>query len=149
MKLTLVADSGCWEYKGWLDKDGYGKMTVTAKDGTWRSIGVHRLSWEVHRGPIPDDMGVLHKCDNPKCMNPAHLFLGTPADNNRDKTEKGRAIAPRGEQVVHSKLKTADVIEIRKLYSDGETQRAIAPRYGVTYKTISKIVRRERWKHVA
>jgi DNA invertase Pin-like site-specific DNA recombinase len=82
-------------------------------------------------------------------MNPAHLFLGDAADNNRDMMAKGRGIVPKGEEVWASKLTESNIIEIRKLYSEGETQRAIAPKFGVDYRTISKIVRRERWKHVA
>lgn len=79
-------DSGCWEWAGCRSANGYGKMAYG--DGT--TTGTHRVSFEVHHGPIPDGMFVRHKCDNPPCINPDHLEIGTPAQNSRDMVERNR-----------------------------------------------------------
>ena len=77
---------GCWEWSGARSRNGYGKMAY----GNGTTAGSHRVSYEVHRGPIPDGLFVRHKCDNPPCINPDHLELGTPADNSRDMVERNR-----------------------------------------------------------
>lgn len=82
-KVDMSRD--CWIWKAGTDKDGYGKIYVDGK-----TIRSHRVSWEIHNGPIPKNMCVLHKCDNPPCVNPEHLFLGTSTDNNRDREVKNR-----------------------------------------------------------
>ena len=89
MSKVRVEASGCWVWQGSAGKDGYGRM-VYRLDGQRVIRGAHRVSWEVANGPIPEGMHVLHRCDNPPCVNPAHLFLGTQADNMRDMTRKGR-----------------------------------------------------------
>lgn len=76
----------CWEWLAYRDRKGYGRFMVP---GSKTSLA-HRFSWELHRGPIPTGMCVLHRCDNPPCVNPAHLFLGTLQDNVRDMIQKGR-----------------------------------------------------------
>jgi hypothetical protein len=78
-------DRGCWEWDAMRDRKGYGILMSGPK-----RLRAHRISYEIHFGPIPDGLFILHRCDNPPCVNPAHLFLGTLADNNRDKTAKGR-----------------------------------------------------------
>ena len=112
-------------------------------------ILAHRVSWELrHKKPIPDDLCVLHKCDNRKCVNPKHLFLGTNADNSADMVRKGRSPVQIGERNSNCKLKEADVVLIRQLANGQKTQRAIAKQFSVSEMTISEIVTRKRWTHV-
>jgi len=124
---------------------GYGKFTIKG-----RIVLAHRFSWEFANGPIPDGMNVCHNCpggDNPSCVNPAHLFLGTTLDNMRDKTAKGRQLL--GERNHKSKLTKAQVIAIRERYDQGGiSQTALALEHGVSTASMSVIVRRKAWRHV-
>jgi hypothetical protein len=144
----LRSDSGCLEYTGPLSTTGYGKMVVDGKVRT-----VHRLAWETHRGTIPDGMCVCHHCDNRRCMEPTHLFIGTHADNAADRSRKGRSsrkphLNPaRGERVGLAKLTTNDVVKIRRLRGVVTGQR-MAALFGVSDSTISAVLRRHVWKHV-
>lgn len=81
----MMDDRGCWEWFGGASADGYGRFTHKG-----RKLLAHRVSWEVHSGSIPRGMLVLHRCDNPPCVNPSHLFLGTHKDNAQDRERKGR-----------------------------------------------------------
>lgn len=130
--------SGCWRWTGWL-RNGYGVIQVRRK-----RLIAHRVSWEVHRGPIPAGLCVLHRCDNPACVNPEHLFLGTQADNNHDMATKGRAKPPSGERHFRAKLTDAQVLEIARQPAT-ETAPAVASRYGVNAETIRRIRRGERF----
>jgi hypothetical protein len=97
-------------------------------------------------GPIPDGLCVCHACDNPPCINPEHLFLGTNASNTQDRQDKERQA--RGERAARSKLTEDEVREIRQLAAAGETQRSIGAHFGVTDKNVGFIVRRQTWAHV-
>lgn len=141
-KVENVGGDGCWIWTAFRNLGGYGKFA--SKTNTF----AHRLSWIIANGPIPTGMIVCHRCDNPACVNPAHLFLGSHADNVADKMRKGRGRwkVHHGEQHGMHVLSESDVLEIRRLF-DGEygTQAKLARRFGVSKMQISRIVRRERW----
>ena len=98
MALTDKTET-CWIFTGSLDRYGYGKMKIGGRSG--RTVGAHKISFEVHRGHIPDGAHVLHKCDNPSCVNPGHLYIGTHRENMADMKAKNRQA--RGER--HGKWK--------------------------------------------
>jgi hypothetical protein len=109
----------------------------------------HRVSWTLHNGAIPNGLHVLHHCDNPQCVNPAHLWLGTNADNMRDMIRKGRGNVAGGEDHGSAKLTEKQVIEIRERYAAGNiTQHELGNEYGISKQTIGEIIRREIWKHI-
>lgn len=124
-------NSGCWLWLGDANKAGYGIMRAEDK----RKVLAHRVSYALHCGQ-PGVLKVLHKCDVPGCVNPAHLFLGTDADNHTDKTLKGRAAV---------KLTAADVLAIR---ADTRPGTIVAEAFGISPCTVSEIRRRRTWRHV-
>jgi hypothetical protein len=147
----------CWLWTGNLNQAGYGRMNGVLGGPQVRT---HRVSWELHFGPIPEGMHVCHTCDVRACVRPDHLFLGTNEENHLDKIAKGRQ--PQGndhwsrsqpERVARgetkSKLTGAQVLAIRARYSaGGVTQSQLADEYGVTYSNIAYICRRETWRHI-
>lgn len=149
-KFVENKSTGCWEWKAGLLKDGYGGFAVFDQNSQRiRSMGAHRFSWMIQYGDIPTGFFVCHHCDNRLCVNPGHLFLGTPKDNNRDMMEKGRQYFPLGEEASNAKLSTQQVIEIRNRHAtEVITQRQLAIEYGIGFKGINKIIKRQRWKHV-
>lgn len=137
----------CWPWVGQLGKPSrvnmlYGRFAMLS-DGKTKSYRSHRFVWMLMRGPIPDGMNVLHRCDNTKCCNPEHLFLGSQHDNIEDMKRKNRQA--RGENNVKAKLTEADVREIR---ASTETTSALAKRYGVHYTTMVKVRDGRFWSHV-
>lgn len=136
--------AGCWIWTATKNRQGYGRIRSSGK-----TARAHRISWELANGPIPDGMDILHRCDNPACVNPAHLFLGTDDDNMRDKENKGRGNHAVGMVHGRSKLTADQVREIRRLYSTGQyLQRELGKRFGVHQTTIGYICRRESWAHI-
>lgn len=134
----------CWVWLGFRDPDGYGHLKWGG-----RSPGAHRISWWLHNGPIPDETPhVLHHCDNPSCVRPSHLWLGTDADNVRDRQSKGRGRGASGERNRNASLRESDVIEIRRQVEAGEKQVSMARRYRVSQVAIHLICRRKTWRHV-
>lgn len=109
----------------------------------------HRVAWDLTYGPIPDGMLVLHRCDNPSCVRPDHLFLGTQTDNMLDRKAKGRGNHRRGSRHGRAKLTEAQVLEIRSRYAAGDvTQTQLGDEYGVCHVVIGNIVRRRLWRHI-
>lgn len=152
-KVDKRGPDECWEWTGAL-MGGYGFLHAGAlyEQGT-RWVKAHRLSWEIHSGQlVPDGRSVLHHCDNPPCVNPAHLYVGTRADNARDRSDRrrGREHRQRGEQNLNAKLKEADVraiiVELQRL--PRRSQSSIAEQFGVKQPLISRIMRRQNWAHL-
>lgn len=131
----------CWNWNAGTDKDGYGKFWTGSKHSR-----AHIFSWNLHYGPIPDGELVCHHCDNPSCVNPSHLFLGSPATNTRDAIRKGRMRY--GENHGRAKLTDDNVIEIAERLNYGETQTDLAKEFGVVVGTIGHIHHRRTWKSV-
>lgn len=118
--------------------------------GRFDNSSAHRASWKLFRGPIPFGLHVLHRCDNPPCVNPNHLFVGTARDNILDCIAKGRRRnnAPKGENHSDAILTESQVLEIRKLRALGFNNPQLAEKYGVSRENISAIATRRTWKHI-
>lgn len=142
---------GCWL---WGKRPDHVQTTYGG-----RLVGVHRLAWEAFMGDIPDGLWVLHKCDTPNCCNPAHLYLGTLADNTKDAIDRNRMATGgrngarlhpesvcRGDNSPHSKLTEEQVMKIK---TDCRSSYLIAEEHGVNPSTIQRIRRGESWKHAA
>lgn len=131
--------STCWLWRGGVNPDnGYGYFSWAARYGRMRPVGAHRVSWELTHGPIPEGQSVLHHCDQPLCVRPEHLFLGTQKANMEDAAQKARLRVPRP---TARKLTEAQREDIRRRYAaGGVTMRALAAEYGVTTPYIHLIV---------
>jgi hypothetical protein len=127
--------NGCWQWRAHTDKDGYGVLP-----GDRKNTRAHRLSYELHKGQISDGFVICHHCDNPGCVNPDHLFVGTSKDNAQDALQKGRAYV--GEKNGRSKLTKENIIEILSSELNGVQ---LAQKFGVTRSTINRVRRREAW----
>lgn len=134
---------GCWEWKASINWAGYGLLTHEKKH-----IKAHRISWELHNGEIPKGLYVRHSCDNPKCVNPDHLSLGTQVENMRDAKERNRI--PKGIAHHASKLTEADVKQICEMYDAGMGPAKIYKTLSlpVNYQAVWKVCKRIRWEHV-
>lgn len=168
------SDDGCWLWTGYQDEDGYGAMMIRPMGGM---IRVHRLSWVIEHGSVPDTFLVCHVCDVRNCVRPDHLFLGTPKDNIQDAAAKGRLLtgdrhwlrqhperALRGEKSPRygnpnktgigrhngrAKLSDENVLAIRAEYQcGGVTLKMLAKKYGVSCGHVWKIVNKWNWTHV-
>ncbi len=148
----------CWPWRAYQDPLGYGALRWDGK-----VEDAHRVSWRLANGPIPEGLGVLHRCDNPECVNPQHLFLGTPGDNARDRVQKGRNAdikgdrnpsrihrlsMPRGEGHTSAKLTEQQVRAIRNAAASGTSCCELGRQYGLNNASIGRIVRRITWRHV-
>lgn len=151
-RLDRSDPTKCWEWRSYRTKAGYGQIWIYPKNQY-----AHRIAWELTHGPIPAGMSVCHRCDNPPCCNPAHLFVGTHQENMTDATTKGRmkpgAVMP---GIAHpiSKLTDDDVRAIRRDYQPSPRQagpfttRGLADRYGVAPSLIHRIATGKSWKHL-
>jgi hypothetical protein len=148
--IVPIPIAGCHLWTGQLlQSGGYGVIGYGGKQ-----LRVHRLMWFLENGPIPRGLYVCHRCDTPSCVNPHHLFLGTPQENMDDMMKKGRNRFPgatnpaRGSKSGLSKLSESDVLEIRRLAASGVIQQAIADLFGVTRTNVLAIVNRRSWRHI-
>lgn len=170
--LGVCKIDGCWEWQKWKDKDGYGLIKIEKSYHR-----AHRVSWSLHNSEIPEGLVVMHLCDNPRCVNPNHLALGTVAANNFDRNRKGRSAKgdqngsrkypervskgirkaraekperfARGERSARSRLKPEQVIEIRRAYAAKElNQVQLAEIYKISQASLSYLILRKSWKHI-
>lgn len=129
-------EGGCWEWTGPLNYWGYGRLNYKSQH-----LAAHRYSYEYFNGHIPNKMYVCHKCDNPKCVNPDHLFLGDAQTNMDDKVNKGRHVG-------NNKLNVTQVKEIRNLLNDGIARKEIALKFNVGRTCIDAIANNKTWRHI-
>lgn len=148
-RVDTSDENGCWPWRGAIRHGGYGQFWV---DGRRRSYA-HRVAYELAYGPITPGMVVCHQCDNPTCVRPTHLFLGTQNENLADGRAKGRMSAPprhAGATHPRAKLTPAIVLEARQLYeAGGISQYELAARYGVSQTTMRYALSGKNWKDVA
>ena len=144
---VLVGGPGCWEWQATRSKEGYGHFRLNGRQGP--VVGAHRHAFALLRS-TPAQC-VLHRCDNPACVRPSHLFEGSRAENNADRDAKGRwgGGNQKGSANPRAKLSDAGVRAIRERLEAGDTCRAIAADFGVTPVTIGDIARGRRWRHVS
>lgn len=144
-RVDIRSEDECWNWKSYLGSFGRGAYSIGQK-----SIKSHRWAWFLTHGEIPKGMFVCHKCDNGRCCNPNHLFLGTPKENTQDMVSKGRKVTLRGEDDPKSKLTSQDVINIRSEWAGNPrpSQFALAKKYNVSRSTIEAVVLRHNWKHL-
>lgn len=140
-KVDIKTPNECWIWQGHTER--YGHISYQGKK--W---GAHRLSWTLSNSKdIPNDMYVCHHCDNPRCVNPNHLFLGTTQDNTRDKTIKGRQT--KGEEFWSSKLTEQDILDIRNMpYGNRGDNKRIQLKYNISGVQVRNIINRKHWKHI-
>jgi HNH endonuclease len=143
-KVDIKSDDECWEWLGAIDRCGYGKFGS-------KNFGnglAHRFSWKDSFGDIPKGMYVCHHCDNPSCVNPKHLFLGTQKDNMQDMKNKSRSPKQLGEANPKAKLSNSDVFEIYRLHNSGVTNYKLSKMYRVCQSNIKSIVSGNTWKNL-
>lgn len=137
-KAKIRVTPGCWIWNGVVLSNGYGQFTMKGK-----RYGAHRFSYSAYIGKIEDGIFICHKCDNPICVNPDHLFPGTPLENMRDKIKKGRQAV--GENANRGHLKAQDVLAIRSSQSSTKEE---AEKYGISTANVKSIRARKIWKHL-
>lgn len=137
----------CWICSYSPLKNGYVSLSWNENGSIQRGYA-HRMSFEIHNGPIPNGFLVCHRCDVRNCINPDHLFTGTHKDNAQDKVRKGRSNTARGESSAKSKIKESDVLKIRSLSKNGFTDLEIAGMYGISDNQVSNIALGLSWRHV-
>jgi hypothetical protein len=136
---------GCWFWRPSKTARDYGGVTFLGKDKH-----AHVISYELVNGPVPKGLVVMHDCDNPSCVNPAHLKAGTLAENLQDAWKRGLTTPQRGERNGMAKLSWATVREIRRRYKDNKpSMYALATEYGVSQSTIIRVIHGEAWNETA
>jgi hypothetical protein len=134
--------NGCWEWVGGFDQNGYGSFWINGKH-----VGAHRISWSIENGEIKAGYHILHTCDNPRCVNPGHLYSGTHQENMKDRNNRNRQSFLKGELNGMAKLNKQKVTEIKELLLNGKLKTSeIANRFGVTAAQIRYIKRGKSWR---
>lgn len=142
--VNKKGDDGCWEWVGYKNKDGYGRMKVD-----YKMYHVHRIVYELTYGPIPDGLLICHRCNNRSCCNPNHLYLGTQKDNMEQCVFEGRLKTSFGEKHGQSKLNEKDVKKIKELYNTKNySQRCLGKLFNISHSEISRIINNQVWKHI-
>lgn len=147
MYASVGEKNECWIWTGPKSNFGHGSF-ISGYSG---HVQAHRISWEIHRGKIPEGLCVCHDCpggDNPACVNPEHLWLGTKAENSRDRDEKGRHVALYGENANGAKLTEENVSEIRRRAKLGEPCARMDKEFSISPGYAWRIVNRKSWNHV-
>jgi hypothetical protein len=139
-KVKKGEPNECWEWQAAIGTRGYGQFAFLGANRR-----THRVTWILEYGFIPDQLHVLHTCDNRRCCNPSHLFLGTNLDNVADRCAKNRSADMEGESNSNAKLSEADVLQIFELRKSGIVTKEIARRYGVTIGHIYQILGGRQW----
>lgn len=156
-KVAQGGPDDCWLWTASKRNKGYGAFCWRDEDGQQVQDRAHHFSYVLHFGPIPNSLCVLHRCDNPACVNPAHLFLGTRADNNADMRAKGRKVSGgtysrdgyrRGKMHPGAKLTEGDAIAIRQDRNAGMSFGRLAKKYNISVGHAYRVVNREVWTHV-
>lgn len=141
MEKVYIVPDGCWEWVAVKNQDGYGNFKFQGI-----MVKAHRISYQIFNGDIYNNLCVLHTCDNPGCVNPAHLYLGTQQDNADDRETKGRGHEKSGEANGRAKLTAEEVWQIREVFATQlYTQRELGHLYKIANTVVSKIVRFELW----
>lgn len=137
----FVKSDGCWQWTGATNSTGYGSYGMR---------NAHRVAFEVYKGPIPDGANVCHTCDNRRCVNPAHLWLGTRSENMKDCSRKGRTVIPHfiGSNHPEAKMDEEKVRSVRLEVAEGMPKRAAARKYAIDRATLRSILERRTWRHV-
>lgn len=137
-----TSGDGCWEWQAGRDTNGYGRLNIKGKP-----MLAHRVSWAIHCYAITPDLLVLHKCDNPPCVNPKHLFLGNSAINNADKIAKGRDRYGISQGSKHGCAKLNED-QVREIRASADKRIHLAARYGVSRRQIADIQNNKVWRHI-
>jgi hypothetical protein len=145
-KVTKAGEDECWEWTGHKSAGGYGRFYLGGKKPKPKTVAAHRFAYAVIFGPIPDGLIACHRCDNPSCVNPSHLFIGTHQDNSDDKLQKKRH--PHGSSHPRAILSEQDVASIRRRRKGGESYESISSDYPAVKLVIRSAAVGNTWRHV-